>query len=582
MVEQLAPEDLIDDAPRDALRRGTRLGRYELLVPIAKGGMARVWAARLHGQRGFSKTVAIKTILPHLAEEPEFERMFLDEARIAAGVHHPNVCEIYELGEEGKVLYLAMEWVNGESFVTVLRSSLGAAPAISARESTKIEPIHPHLAARIVSDAAMGLHAAHNLQDEDGQQLGVVHRDVSPHNILLSAEGSVKVADFGVAKALGQMTATAAGQIKGKMAYMAPEQVEGRAVDRRSDIWSLGVVLYEASTGRKPFSGDGDAAVMHSILTGDFVSPMRLVRGYPAELEQIIARALTRDPGKRYATSERMSIAIQEFLGRSGSVVTQSHISALVQQRVGPQLERRRAKIKAALNAPVAEDISASGAHSLPAPFGGTPSVQSGVMVQGIGAQQQHSGSGSMQQPVPLPIVPSSGAPTSNGGSTLKYLLAVAVGVVLTGGLALGGWLFMRGRDQPAPAKSALASVTTAAPSNKPGPTAPAVDARPPVLINVIPTSAVLVVDGTMVLTHSVSRPAKGTSVAVTVQAPGYNEDTLAIDDSSPATVNVTLSPTSAATTAAPSASTIKASPGLTVPVGTGRAPVLPTNPYGK
>src|ERR1035437_4796046 len=161
MVETLAPDDIVEDAlSADALHRGTRLGRYELLLAIAKGGMARVWAARQHGQRGFSKTVAIKTILPHLAEEPEFERMFLDEARIAAMIHHPNVAEIYELGEEGKVLYIAMEWVNGESLIQLLRSS------------GKMAPMDARLAARIVADACAGLHAAHNLTDDDGQPMG--------------------------------------------------------------------------------------------------------------------------------------------------------------------------------------------------------------------------------------------------------------------------------------------------------------------------------------------------------------------------------------------------------------------------
>lgn len=176
-MEVLAPEDLVDewsDLSASSLGSGARLGRYELLIPIAYGGMARVWAARLHGQRGFSKTVAIKTILPHLAHNPEFERMFLDEARIAAGVHHPNVTEIYELGEEGHVLYLVMEWVNGDSLMHVLRAG-----------EKQCSPIAPRISARLIADACAGLHAAHELVDEDGRLMNVVHRDVSPHNILV-------------------------------------------------------------------------------------------------------------------------------------------------------------------------------------------------------------------------------------------------------------------------------------------------------------------------------------------------------------------------------------------------------------
>lgn len=228
VVAEVVPSDELTDEPSDfgSLRPGTRLGRYELLVPIARGGMARVWAARQHGQRGFQKLVAIKTILPHLAEEPEFERMFLDEARIASGVHHPNVCEIYELGEDKRTLYLAMEWVNGDSLSRVLRAS-GKTEAFDAR-----------VVARIVADACAGVHAAHELADDDGQPLGVVHRDMSPHNVLLTADGVTKVCDFGVAKALGQLhEQTSAGQLKGKISYMSPEQVTGAPIDRRSDVF---------------------------------------------------------------------------------------------------------------------------------------------------------------------------------------------------------------------------------------------------------------------------------------------------------------------------------------------------------
>lgn len=282
MADVLPSDELIDE-PSDfgALRPGTRLGRYELLVPIARGGMARVWAARLHGQRGFQKLVAIKTILPHLADEAEFERMFLDEARIAAGVHHPNVCEIYELGEERKTLYLAMEWVSGDSLSRVLR------PA------GKTEGIDARVAARILADACAGAHAAHELTDEDGRQLGVVHRDLSPHNVLLSADGVVKVCDFGVAKALGQLhEQTSAGQLKGKISYMSPEQITGGAIDRRSDVFSLGCVLYEATTGVRPFKGEHDHQIMHAVMTGTVTAPSSFIKNYPQELERIVLRAV--------------------------------------------------------------------------------------------------------------------------------------------------------------------------------------------------------------------------------------------------------------------------------------------------
>jgi serine/threonine protein kinase len=340
MADVLASDELIDE-PSDygSMQPGTRLGRYELLVPIARGGMARVWAARLHGQRGFQKLVAIKTILPHLAEEAEFERMFLDEARIASGVHHPNVCEIYELGEEKRTLYLVMEWVNGDSLSRVLRSS------------GKTEPVDSRVIARVVADACAGLHAAHELTDEDGRSLGVVHRDLSPHNILLTADGTAKVADFGVAKALGQLhEATSAGQLKGKIAYMAPEQVTGAAIDRRSDVFSLGCVLYEATTGQRPFRGDGDHQVMHAVLKGEFPPPSSLIRQYPQELERIVLRALSPQPILRYPTAERMRFALEEFLAR-GQLVTQSNVAQVVRARIGEQIDRRKERIRAASSA---------------------------------------------------------------------------------------------------------------------------------------------------------------------------------------------------------------------------------------
>jgi serine/threonine-protein kinase len=394
MAEVLPSDELVEE-PSDygAMQPGTRLGRYELLVPIARGGMARVWAARMTGQRGFQKLVALKTILPHLAEEPEFERMFLDEARIASGVHHPNVCEIYELGEEQRTLYLAMEWVSGDSLARVLRAS------------GKTEAADPRVMARVIADACAGLHAAHELTDEEGRPLGVVHRDLSPHNILLTADGTAKVADFGVAKALGQLhEATSAGQLKGKIAYMAPEQVTGAGIDRRSDVFSLGCVLYEATTGQRPFRGDGDHQVMHSVLKGEVAPPTSLLRGYPQELERIVMRALSPQPILRYPTAERMRFALEEFLAR-GQLVTQSNVAQVVRARIGESIDRRKERIRQASTAGDRE-----GGWSEP-PGNMTPSNQahgghrSGVKASGANAPR-HLSTIPMDRPGP-PNLPS-------------------------------------------------------------------------------------------------------------------------------------------------------------------------------
>ncbi len=339
LANELAPGEG-DPLASEALARGMSLGRYELLSPIAVGGMARVWAARLHGQHGFTKLVAIKTILPHLASDPEFERMLIDEARIASGVRHPNVVEIYELGEERGVVYIAMEWVYGDSLAHVLKPG-----------ATSI-PLDPRLAARVVADVAAGLHAAHNLTDEEGRALQVVHRDVSPHNLLVSLDGNVKVTDFGVAKAIGAShKATSAGELKGKIAYMSPEQASGGAIDRRSDVFSLGCVLYEATTGLRPFRGEGEHRVIQEVISGTFTPPSRVVRGYPYELERIVLRAMAALPLHRYQTMDQMRVALEEWLAKCGTVVTQGNVAQAVRERIGAELEKRREKLRLAVAA---------------------------------------------------------------------------------------------------------------------------------------------------------------------------------------------------------------------------------------
>ena len=580
MVEQVAPDDIVEEIgpSTEDLAPGTRLGRYELLLAIAKGGMARVWAARQHGQRGFSKTVAIKTILPHLAEEPEFERMFLDEARIAALVHHPNVCEIYELGEEGKVLYLAMEWVNGESLVHILRSS------------GKMAPMEPRLCARIIADACAGLHAAHQLTDDMGKPMNVVHRDVSPHNILVGADGNVKVADFGVAKALGQMhSATVAGQVKGKIAYMSPEQIAGGASDRRVDIFAMGVTLYEATTGRRPFTGEGDPQVMHAILSGQFTPPSRIIRGYPPELEQIVLTAMAQDPARRFPTAERMRMALEEYLARSGPIVTQSNVGAFVMQRVGGVLDRRRDRIRAAANAPGKEDISGGGALS------GTPSapqrvVASGVHTRGPGLTPS-TGSAVPRSDQTGPSIVAAMAQQPPTPSAAKYVLAAAIGVSVVAGIGAVGIIVARNRAMQAVPVAATTAVTTAAPQESAAPppsasAAPAPALSPTIELHGLPEEATVRVDGQPLAAgvRAIPRPAHGASKKVEISAPGFADQTVTLDESTPSSLDVALTlqtpttqPTAASSTTTGTATTAPTSTSTAAPT---HKVALPANPY--
>ena len=214
-----------------ALRPGYLLDRYELVAPVAQGGMAAVWLAQLRGKRGFEKLFGIKTIKTDLEVDTRFQEMFLEEARIASGIERPNVAHIVDLGEQANVLYIVMEWVAGESLTKVSR--------LARKKGT---PLPLGLTLRLMADACAGLHAAHELSDSHGENLGVVHRDVSPQNILVTAAGAVKVIDFGVAKARNRRAGeTAEGVVKGKVRYMAPEQVKNENVDRRADIWAIGV-----------------------------------------------------------------------------------------------------------------------------------------------------------------------------------------------------------------------------------------------------------------------------------------------------------------------------------------------------
>lgn len=331
------------------LEPGARLGSYEVVGCIAQGGMATVWAARQCGARGFNRLVALKTVLAELSF-PEFESMFVEEARIASRIHHPNVCEIFELIEDAGLLALSMEWVDGDTLAAVL-SSCGN------------EPLGHRIAAHIISEVASGVHAAHEALDEEGRPMELIHRDVSPQNVLISRDGHVKVADFGVAKALAsRREVTEAGFVKGKLGYMSPEQACGFRLDRRTDIFSIGIVLYCATLGRHPFRRDGEDRdeQLVRLLTGDIPPPSRLDPAYPPELEAIVMRALERRPEKRYSTAAAMRRELQEWLVSSGPLITEQDVAAMMQTRVGTRIEERARRIRRCLGLPSHADADST------------------------------------------------------------------------------------------------------------------------------------------------------------------------------------------------------------------------------
>ncbi len=323
----------------DDIKPGQTIGRYEFLVPIARGGMAAVWAARLKGTRGFAKTVAIKTMLPTLSDDPLFEQMFLDEAQLAAQIHHPNVVEIMDLGEEHDVLYQVMEYVDGESLGQIMR--------VAAREKKRI-PIE--VAVRMISDACSGLHAAHELRSVDGTHLGLVHRDISPQNILITYDGVLKIVDFGVAKAAGRTASeTTAGQIKGKAPYMSPEQALGKSIDRRTDVFAMGIVLYQVATGKHPFRGESDLATLHNILYKDVPSPRFVDPKFPRPLEAVINKALSREADSRYQTAAEMASALQRVFPPTQRPAEVSDVGTYLRELMGEVGEKRRKALAEAI-----------------------------------------------------------------------------------------------------------------------------------------------------------------------------------------------------------------------------------------
>lgn len=312
----------------EVLCPGTRLGRYELLTRLAVGGMAELYLARATGIEGFEKLVALKRILPQHASDPSFVSMFLDEARLAASLQHGNIAQVYDIGQTEHALFFTMEFVHGRDVRTLLHTA--------CKRGRKVPMEH---AVHIAAGAAAGLHAAHEKTDYAGASLGIVHRDVSPANVLVSFDGCVKLIDFGVAKASRRNTETRAGTLKGKVAYMSPEQCLGEEIDRRSDVFSLGIVIYELTTRKRLFAGENDFTIMRRIVEEDAPPPSSKVRGYPEELEAIVMRALARDREQRYETAQQVQLDLERFARRHNLVMSNVQLAKYMRRTFSDELE---------------------------------------------------------------------------------------------------------------------------------------------------------------------------------------------------------------------------------------------------
>lgn len=319
---QTSPET---DAPRT-------VGRYTLYREIASGGMATVHVGRLNGPVGFARTVAVKRLHPHLAKDPEFVAMLLDEARVAARVRHPNVVQTLDVVATDGEVFLVMEYVAGESFARLLKRARGAGL-----------PVPPRIAAAVVVALLHGLHAAHEATGDRGEPLGIVHRDVSPQNIIVGLDGVPRVLDFGIAKAVGRLQVTREGELKGKLAYMAPEQLAGGTMTRRCDIYAAGIVLWEALVGDYLFRAETEAATLARAADPRVQAPSLRIPGLDPAFDAIVLRALAKQPAHRYPSAREMALDLE----RRVAVATTSEVAEWVHSLVGSDLDERASLVSA-------------------------------------------------------------------------------------------------------------------------------------------------------------------------------------------------------------------------------------------
>jgi serine/threonine-protein kinase len=467
------------------------LGKYRLLAELGRGGMAEVYLAVAHGPAGFNKLAVLKQITPTLAEDPEFLTMFLDEARLAARLSHPNVVQTNEVGEDAGRYFIAMEYLEGQPLNRVLHR-LGRDGGL---------PLGMHL--RVLVEALAGLHHAHELTDYDGTPLGVVHRDATPHNVFLTYDGQVKVVDFGIAKAMNSSSDTRTGVLKGKVAYMSPEQARGDTVDRRADLFSVGVMIWEALAHRRLWKGMTDVAILHHVVTGEVPKPSDVRPGVPRALEAVCLRALALNPRERFTTALELQASLEAALDDAGERGSVRDAGKLVGQHFAEERAKIRAIVETQLRTASALPTSEYRALELPvllepqATTSGQPSddpdrqhsVTPSLVGPGTGSPPSRT-SASAQHPTPhvLPALP---MPVELVATRSPRRGLIAVGVtagVLAG--AAGLWLAMRGpvAHEGAPVRAPEAAPAAAA--------TPAPARQVAVKIAATPPEARLLLDG--------------------------------------------------------------------------------------
>jgi eukaryotic-like serine/threonine-protein kinase len=397
------------------------VARYELLLELAAGGMGSVYVGRQRGAGGFERVVAIKRMHPHLVRDADFSLAFQEEARIASLIHHPNVVNVVDVYEDAGEHLIVMEYVEGTSVNGLL---------IGARREKM--PIPRNVAVRVAIDALHGLHAAHEQRNIDGTPLMVVHRDVSPQNILVGVDGSVRLTDFGIARAVERLVHTSTGQLKGKLRYMSPEQALGQPIDRRADVFALGIVLWEMLSGDRFYQGDSELDVLRSVAAGR-VAPLRQYdAAFPSVLDQIVAYALAPDVEQRFPTAQAFASALERYALDARDTASSADVAQLVHRLEAERVAKRRHELKEAL-----AGKRSLGPRGLPAVQLATPTVGPSVLNGPVA--QRH--------------------PNTSSAGLYVGLAALALAVGVGGGVAIYG----AGKPAAAPAAQPAPKSTTVA-----------------------------------------------------------------------------------------------------------------------
>ncbi len=405
-----------------------RLGNYEPLLRLATGGMAQVFVARQIGAAGFERLVVVKRVHKHLLANHDFYDMLRDEARVASLIRHPNVAPVIDVVESDGELFLVMEYIESAALSTLLKASTDARIRVP-----------PAIAARIAIDTLSGLHAAHEAIDMRGNHLEVVHRDVSPQNVVVGVDGSSRLVDFGVAKARHRITETKSGSLKGKYGYMSPEQARAQPIDRRSDIFSLGVVFHEVLAATRLFQGEHELDTLRRIVELEVPPPSSIAPGIPPALDAVVLRALGRARDARFQTAAEMADAIEAAIVPA----TPREVAAFLQERCGDRLAKRRETLAAMLEGRLDPlDANASGER-------GTITSSPSAILRREAARAAAEGTASTH-----------GAAISLRPAPRRWTLAATAAIILSAGVAIGIFL-----AQPDSATKASVVVATIGPS---------------------------------------------------------------------------------------------------------------------